>query len=121
MAKNSNQKLKILYIMKMLRQETDEGHGLTMSSIIDRLNAEGVKAERKSIYDDIEQLREFGVDIITRKGQTTEYYIGSRDFEFPELTLLVDAVQSSKFLTEKRAKCSLRSLSRLLRFMRQSF
>jgi len=99
--------------MQMLIQETDEEHGLTMSGIIGRLESYGVKAERKSIYDDLYLLREFGLDIVTRKGQTTEYYIGSRDFEFPELTLLVDAVQSSKFLTEKKSNALIKKLESL--------
>jgi predicted DNA-binding transcriptional regulator YafY len=113
MAKNPNQKLKILYIMQMLTQETDEQHGLTMAQIIDKLDERGIKAERKSIYDDIALLRDFGLDIITRKTQITEYYIGSREFEYPELTLLVDAVQSSRFLTEKKSRALISKLETL--------
>jgi predicted DNA-binding transcriptional regulator YafY len=103
MAKQQNQKLKIPYIAKMLMQETDDEHGLTMAQIIDRLADHGIAAERKSIYGDIALLREFGLDIITRQATTTEYAIGNRLFEFPELLLLVDAVQSSRFLTEKKS------------------
>jgi len=114
MAKNPNQKLKILYLMKIFTEETDEKHGLTMPEIIRRLDAEGIKAERKSIYDDIEQLRDFGVDVITDKGRTTVYYIGTRDFEFQELTLLVDAVQSSKFLTAKKSNALVKKLEKLM-------
>ena len=113
MAKNPNQKLKILYIMQMLMQETDDEHGLSMAQIISKLESYGIKAERKSIYDDLTLLREFGLDVITRKGRTTEYFIGSRDFEFPELTLLVDAVQSSKFLTEKKSNMLIKKLESL--------
>jgi predicted DNA-binding transcriptional regulator YafY len=113
MAKNPNQKLKILYIMRMLMRETDEAHGLTMADIIDRLDEHGIKAERKSIYDDIALLCDFGLDIIKRKTSSTEYYIGSRDFEHTELTLLIDAVQSSKFLTEKKSAGLIRKLGAL--------
>jgi len=94
-------------------QETDDEHGLTMSQIIGKLENRGIKAERKSIYDDINLLREYGLDIITNKGRTTEYSIGSREFEFPELTLLVDAVQSSKFLTEKKSSALIQKLETL--------
>ena len=113
MAKNPNQKLKLLFLMKIFTKETDEDHGLTMAEIISRLDAEGISAERKSIYDDIALLREFGLDIIIRKTNTTEYYIGSREFEYPELTLLVDAVQSSKFLTEKKSRALIEKLETL--------
>lgn len=103
MAKQKNQKLKIPYIAQMLMQETDDEHGLTMAQIVERLAEKGISAERKSIYGDLDALREFGLDIITRQGATTEYAIGQRRFEFPELLLLVDAVQSSRFLTEKKS------------------
>ena len=103
MPKNVNQKLKILYIMDMLLSDTDEEKGLTMSQIIGRLDSFGIKAERKSIYDDLESLRLYGLDILTKRGATTEYYVGQRTFELPELKLLVDAVQCSKFITQKKS------------------
>jgi predicted DNA-binding transcriptional regulator YafY len=89
--------------MQMLMEETDDEHGLTMADIIDRLDERGISAERKSVYSDIALLREFGLDIITRGGGKAEYFIGSREFEHPEITLLIDAVQSSKFLTERKS------------------
>lgn len=104
MAKSSNQKLKLLYLMKIMLEKTDEEHGLTTAQIIESLNAYDVGAERKSIYDDIEALRCYGIDIIqTRNGRNTDYRVVSRDFEMPELKLLVDAVQSSKFITRKKS------------------
>jgi len=113
MAKNPNQKLKLLYLMQIFTKETDENHGLSMAEIIGRLEAVGISAERKSIYDDIALLREFGIDVVSRKTHTTEYYVGNRDFEYPELTLLVDAVQSSKFLTEKKSRALIEKLETL--------
>ncbi|MDR0886650.1 MAG: WYL domain-containing protein [Clostridiales Family XIII bacterium] len=113
MAKNPNQKQKILYLCDMLLKETDDEHGLTMAQIIARLAQHGIAAERKSIYDDIDTLRAFGYDVLMRKFKFTEYYIGSREFEHPELTLLVDAVQSSKFLTEKKSNALIRKLESL--------
>ncbi len=103
MAKQSNQKLKLLYLLKILMENTDEEHSLTMAQLIDMLDGYGVSAERKSIYDDLESLRTFGVDIETTPNRTVGYYIAERDFSLPELKLLVDAVQSSKFITTKKS------------------
>ncbi|MBO4897885.1 MAG: WYL domain-containing protein [Clostridia bacterium] len=101
--KSSNQKLKLLYLAKILMEQTDEEHTLTMPEIIEELGKFGVPAERKSVYDNLESLSLFGFDICTTKTKTTNYYIGSRDFELPELKLLVDSVQSSKFITHKKS------------------
>ena len=113
MPKSENQKMKILYLMDMLLTDTDEEKGLSMSEILGRLEAAGVKAERKSIYDDMDSLRMYGVDILTKRGATTEYYVGDRTFELPELKLLVDAVQSSKFITQKKSSDLIRKLESL--------
>ena len=103
MAKSSNQKLKILYLMKMLLEKTDEENTMTIIDMIAELERYGITAERKSIYDDIEALRHYGIDIATRKSKTTDYFVASRVFELPELKLLVDAVQCSKFITHKKS------------------
>lgn len=99
MAKSANQKLKLLYLLKLLREQSDEDHPIAMQEIIAHLEANDIRAERKSIYDDMEALRQFGIDVVgSRKG----YYIGQREFELPELKLLVDSVQSSKFITHRK-------------------
>lgn len=103
MSKNEKQKMKLLYLLKILLGNSDEENVLSMGKIIDSLDAFGVKAERKSIYDDIECLRTFDYDIICQKGQNPGYYIGKRDFELAELKLLVDSVQASKFITKKKS------------------
>ena len=104
MAKGPNQKLKLLYLMKILQELSDENHALTVTDIARELEAYGVVVERKTIYDDLEELRLFGLDIeTTRVGRAHGYYIASRTFELPELKLLVDAVQSSKFITHKKS------------------
>ena len=101
----SNQKLKIIYIMKILMQETDENHAITLQEIVEKLKIYGVTAERKSLYSDIENLRIFGLDIEGYQMDRTFYYqVVNRDFQLPELKLLVDAVQASKFITEKESK-----------------
>lgn len=104
MAKGANQKLKILYLMKILLEKTDEEHSITMQEIIDSLEAYGIQAERKSLYGDIESLRQYGLDIVGRqKGRTYYYSIGKRQFELAELKLLVDSVQSARFITAKKS------------------
>ncbi len=99
----SNQKLKLLYLMGILLEQTDEEHTITVPQMIDELSRKGISAERKSIYDDMELLRVFGLDICTTKTRTTNYFVASRDFEMPELKLLVDSVQSAKFITHKKS------------------
>ena len=103
MAKSMGQKLKILYLMRILLTSTDETHPLSATELISKLAECGVSAERKTIYDDIETLRQFGLDIVKAKTKSFGYYVGVRDFELPELKLLADAVQSSKFITEKKS------------------
>ncbi len=105
MAKSEGQKLKLLYIVKMLEEFSDENHPLSTAEIIKRLDAQGIHSERKSIYDDIAKLCDFGYDIIqvhSRLGGG--YYLAGREFELPELKLLVDAVQSSRFITTKKSR-----------------
>lgn len=113
MPKRPNQMKKIPLIIKMLREETDDEHGLSMPQILEKLAEEGVEAERKSIYRDFDVLRECGYDIIKRPGRPTEYALGEREFEYPELLLLVDAVQSSRFLTERKSKQLLKRIQGL--------
>lgn len=105
MAKGENQRLKLLYLLDILNTYTDDEHALSMSEIVEKLSACGVNAERKALYTDIEELRNYGADIIGEKdGQSFSYRIGNRKFELAELKLLVDAVQSSKFITSKKSK-----------------
>lgn len=104
MSKSSNQKLKLLYLLKIFVEKTDTKHSLTVPEMIKELNKYGINAERKSIYDDIESLGKFGIDILCKKTKTYDYYIATRTFELAELKLLADAVASSKFITEKKSK-----------------
>ena len=113
MAKGANQKLKAMYLAKILLENTDEDNAMTMSELIAALQMCGISAERKSIYDDIEALRVFGLDVATRKGRSYEYFIAQRDFQLPELKLLVDAVQSSKFITERKSDQLIKKLEHL--------
>ena len=113
--KGENQKLKMLYIVRLFSRETDDAHKLTMPEIISKLAAEGVNADRKTLYQDFDELRRFGFDIISEKdGHGFYYYLGSRDFELPELKLLVDSVQSSKFITDKKSDQLIKKLESLV-------
>lgn len=104
MSRSTNQKLKILYVMQMLMDNTDEEHVMSMPEILAELKKRGIEAERKSVYDDIEKLKLFGLDILNRRSEPGGYYIASREFELPEVKLLVDVVQASKFITEKKSR-----------------
>ncbi len=103
MAKSYNQKMKLLLIMDTLLKNSDFEHPVATKTLIDMLADNGVKAERKSIYTDIETLINYGMDIVRRTERPSGYYVASREFELPELKLLVDAVQSSRFLTAKKS------------------
>lgn len=113
MSKSSNQKTKLLHLARMLLRQTDEDHPLTVPQIIEELARQDVKAERKSIYGDLETLRLFGMDVQCRKGKVPGWFVGERDFELPEVKLLMDAVQSSRFITQKKSDALIRKLERL--------
>ncbi len=113
MSKNENQRLKLLYLQKILLEQTDEHHPLTVPQLIDALAKEGIAAERKSIYSDLTLLSQFGLDLLSRSGKISGWYVASREFELPELKLLVDAVQSSRFLTEKKSHALIKKLEGL--------
>jgi len=113
MAKSPNQKLKLLYLLQYLSRQSDEQHPVTVAQMIEELDRHGITAERKSIYDDLEALRQFGVDVVQKRDKSVSYYIGQRDFELPELKLLVDSIQSSKFVTQRKTLSLIRKLEAL--------
>ena len=102
MPRSSEQKKKILVLLRYLQRQSDEEHLVTMQQILEELERNGIQAERKSVYDDLRVLEELGFDLIQRRGKTPGYAIGARDFQLPELQLLVDSIQSAKFITEKK-------------------
>jgi len=121
MARRSNQKLKVLYLLKLLLENTDEEHAMTVKKMISELDKYGIPAERKSIYDDLEALKFFGFDIVSRRTRTTEYFIANRFFQLAELKLLVDAVQCSKFITCKKSEELIKSFRALPANTMQNF
>ena len=113
MPRHVNQKKKLPILRSILLERSDETHPLSMKELIAALKAHGINAERKSIYNDLETLKELGLDIRTVRGRTVGYYVGSREFELPELKLLVDAVRASKFITEKKSASLIKKLAQL--------
>ena len=115
MPKSSRHKLKLLYVKEILERESDADHPITVERICQRLAEQGISAERKSIYDDLAALEEFGMDIVkVRDGRGTGYFVSTQLLELPELKLLVDAVQSSRFITKKKSEALIEKLSGLV-------
>ena len=105
MPKSYNQKLKIFYILDYLQKNSHQDHPVRAAELLTMLEQQhNIVCERKTIYSDIAALQDYGVDIVSIPGKSGGYYIASRNFELPELKLLIDAVQSSRFLTEKKSR-----------------
>ena len=113
MPKSANQKRKLLVLYRFLLARTDDDHPVTVQEMQDELTRWDISAERKSIYNDMEDLRQLGVDVQSRKGKHAGWFIGQREFELAELKLLVDAVQSSRFLTLRKSDSLIRKLEGL--------
>ncbi|MCR5738218.1 MAG: WYL domain-containing protein [Lachnospiraceae bacterium] len=112
MPKGTNQKLKLYYLAKIMTERTDDEHMITMPEIQKALLEYEVTADRKSLYDDLETLRILGIDVIGEKiGRYFYYHVGGKHFEIAELKLLVDAIQSSKFITEKKSNELIKKLT----------
>ena len=105
MPKSDNQKLKIFYILDYLQRNSHQEHPVRAAELLTMLEQQhNITCDRKTVYSDIAALQDYGVDIVSIPGKNGGYYIASRNFELPELKLLIDAVQSSRFLTEKKSR-----------------
>ena len=105
MPKSDNQKLKIFYILDYLQRNSHQEHPVRAAELLSMLERQhNIVCDRKTVYSDIAALQDYGVDIVSIPGKNGGYYIASRNFELPELKLLIDAVQSSRFLTEKKSR-----------------
>ena len=104
MADKGYTKLKLLYIKDYLEKHSDEENPISVEQIMEMLEEKGIHCERKSIYSDVKTLKEYGVDISSERMPRAGYSILSRDFELPELRLLIDAVQAASFITQKKSK-----------------
>ena len=112
MSKGTNQKMKLYYLARIMIAKTDDDHMITMAEIKKELEAYGVTADRKSLYEDLEALRVLGIDVIGEKiGRNYYYHVGTKQFEIAEMKLLVDAIQSSKFITEKKSDALIKKLT----------
>lgn len=121
MPKTANQKTRILELYRILLRESDEEHPLTVAELLARLDALGMRANRKTVMDDLHALESAGVDLLSQRGNGGGYFIGARDFELAELKMLVDAVQSSRFISHKKSESLIsRLLSRTSRYEEQN-
>lgn len=115
MPRSNYQKVKLLYLAKIFSEKTDENHGLSTQELIQALAQYDIAADRKTIYQDLEELRQFGMDIISdHQGKMYYYKLVSRDFELPELKLLVDSVQAARFVTESKSRSLVKKLESLV-------
>lgn len=114
MGARQGQKLKLLWILKILEQESDEEHPISATELCRRLNEQGITAERKSVYDDIRALCDFGYEILYTRMPRSGYYLADRAFELPEVYLLTDAVQAAGFITVRKTRELVRKLDGLL-------
>ena len=113
MPKNMGQKAKLLILYQVLQNKSDEDHPITTQRLLDTLARAGISAERKSVYTDMDALRNFGMDVQFRKGKSGGWFVGKRDFELAELKLLVDAVQSSRFISRRKSTALIHKLEAL--------
>ena len=116
MARGTNQKLKLYYLVQIMLAKTDEEHSLTMPQIIQELEKYDITAERKSIYLDFDDMTDkLGIEIVKeQRGRETYYHVASREFELAEVKLLIDAIQSSKFITEKKSSALIRKIKKFV-------
>lgn len=112
MPRSSNQKSKLLWIWRIMQRQTDEDHPMSIKDLQTELERQGISAERKSLYSDFETLNQFGLTI--EKSGRAGYYLRQEPFELAELKLLVDAIQSSRFLTEKKSAGLIKKIQSLL-------
>lgn len=112
MSKSANQKQKLLYLIDYLKKNTDDTHVVSTAQIIEYMASNGIKVERKTVYADIDTLCEYGYDVIRVGGKSGGYFLGARDFELAEVKLLVDLVQSSKFITTSKSRELIRKLEK---------
>jgi len=113
MPNTPHQKLRQLYLMKILMEQSDEEHPLSVKDLIDQLRLYDISAERKSLYADIERLVEYGINVEKQKTHTVGYFVGDRQFELAELKLMVDAVQSSRFISAKKSAGLIKKIAAL--------
>lgn len=114
MPKDNKQKIKLLYLMKILRQDTDEEHPISTSQICKRLAEQGISCERRTVGMDMKVLNDYGYEIMSKMvGHEKAYYIDDRSFSVPEIKILMDAVQAAKFITPGKSNALIEKLAAL--------
>ena len=113
MPKNENQKLRLLYLLQILKTETDEMHPMSLPRILEKLALQNIVCERKTLYDDFRLLEEYGAEVIYNRGKDGGYYLTEREFEPCELKILTDAVQSAKFITHQKSQALIKKIQAL--------
>jgi len=118
MSKGSNQKLKLSILCKIMQEKIDDEHSLTLAQIIKELQAYDITAERKSLYDDFKCMEDYlGIEVIKEQiGRETFYHVGSRAFELAEVKLLIDAIQSSKFISKSKSDDLIKKMNTFSRY-----
>lgn len=106
-------KIRLLRLWEILKKETDEDHPMGTTALINRLNAEGMKCNRATLYGDIALLNKFGYEILCTRAISNEYYVVNRDFDIPEIQILIDAVQAASFVTENKTPVLVDKLAQL--------
>ena len=115
MPKGTNQKLKLYRLAQIMLENTDDEHYITMPEIMEELGKYEVTADRKTIYADLRDLSVLGIEVEGEPiGNRYHYRVVNRPFELPELKLLVDSIQSSKFITEKKTNTLIKKLEKLV-------
>lgn len=115
MPKGAKQKYKLYRVAQIMMEHTDEEHFITMPQLIGELEKYGITADRKSLYADLRDLEIMGIEVEGEKvGNGYHYHVINRPFELPELKLLVDAIQSSKFITERKSNILIKKLEKLV-------
>ena len=115
MPKGTNQKFKLYRLAQIMLERTDDDHFITMPEIKEALEAYEITADRKSIYNDLKDLEQLGIEVEGEPvGNRYHYHVVSREFELPELKLLVDAIQSSKFITERKSNALIKKIEKLV-------
>lgn len=103
MNKKNSQKIKLVKLLEILRQQTDVEHQITTSRLVEQLSGEGISCDRRTLARDIDTLNEYGYEIMfCMRGHQKSYYVDDRSFSVPELKILIDAVQAASFITEKK-------------------
>ncbi len=115
MKQDKSNKIRLLKIWEILKQESDEDNYISSKDIMEKLGEMGIECDRRTLYDDIDVLNDFGYEVLVEKqpGKANMYYVVDRTFDVPELRILMDAVQAASFVTPKKTKLFLEKIADL--------